>query len=118
MQLAQSLYFQNIANNQAALALMVDEAEEEDVKEEALLYVHLCQTPVHESQLETLRIRINAFVFKNFGTDINFDIHDALNRLMARGLVRRSSTGDLWPMPPDEAVPVLKIAWSRLANVY
>lgn len=118
MQLAQSLYFQNIANNQAALALMVDEAEEEDIKEEALLYVHLCQTPVHEAQLETLRIRINAFVFKTYGTDINFDIHDALNRLMARGLVRRSSSGELWPMPPDEAVPFLKIAWSRLANVY
>ncbi|HKJ63408.1 MAG TPA: DUF3754 domain-containing protein, partial [Hyphomicrobiales bacterium] len=118
MQLAQSLYFQNIANNQAALALMVDEAEEEDVKEEALLYVHLCQTPVHESQLENLRIRINAFLFKNFRTDVNFDITDALDRLMARGLVRRSSTGELWVMPPDEAVPFLKMAWSRLANVH
>lgn len=118
MQLAQSLYFQNIANNQAALALMVDEAEEEDVKEEALLYVHLCQTPIHESQLENLRIRINAFLFKNFETDINFDIEDALDRLMARGLVRRSSSGELWVMPPAEAVPFLQTAWSRLASAY
>lgn len=118
MQLAQSLYFQNIANNQAALALMVDEAEEEDIKEEALLYVHLCQTPVHESQLENLRIRINGFLFQNFKIDTNFDIHDALDRLMARGLVRRSSSGDLWVMSPAEAVPFLQTAWSRLASVY
>lgn len=118
MQLAQSLYFQNIANNQAALALMVDEAEEEDIKEEALLYVHLCQTPVHETQLESLRMRINAFLSKNFKIDTNFDIHDALNRLMARGLVRKSSNGDLWVMSPQEAVPFLQTAWSRLASVY
>jgi hypothetical protein len=118
MQLAQSLYFQNIANNQAALALMVDEAEEEDVKEEALLYVHLCQTPVHESQLENLRIRINAFVFKNFRTDVNFDIRDALDRLLARGLVTQSDSGELRAMPPEEAVPFLKTAWARLASVH
>jgi hypothetical protein len=116
MQLAQSLYFQNIANNQAALALMVDEAEEEDVKEEALLYVHLRLTPVHATQLENLRIRINAFLFKNFKIDVNFDIQDALSRLTARGLVTQSVTGDLRAMPAREAVPYLKGAWSRLAG--
>ncbi|MBX2805094.1 MAG: DUF3754 domain-containing protein [Hyphomicrobiales bacterium] len=118
MQLAQSLYFQNIANNQAALALMVDEAEEEDVKEEALLYVHLCQWPVHESQLENLRIRIDGFLFKNFQIDVKFDIRDALDRLMARGLVTQSPTGELQAMPPQEAVPFLKTAWARLASVH
>ncbi len=115
MQLAQSLYFQNIANNQAALALMVDEAEEEDVKEEALLYAHLCQTPTHTSQLENLRIRINAFLFKNFGVDVDFDIHDALTRLIARGLVTQSPAGELRAMPPEEAAPFLRNAWARLA---
>lgn len=118
MQLAQSLYFQNIANNQAALALMVDEAEEEDIKEEALLYVYLCQSPIHEEQLENLRIRINAFLLQNFKINTNFDLHDALDRLMARGLVRRSSSGELWVMSPHEAVPFLQTAWSRLASVY
>ena len=118
MQLAQSLYFQNIANNQAALALMVDEAEEEDIKEEALLYVHLRQTPIHESQLENLRIRINAFLFKHFQIDVSFDIHDALERLIGRGLVTRSMSGELHTMPPGEAVPFLRNSWSRLASTY
>ncbi len=58
MQLAQSLYFQNLANNQGALALIVDEAEEEDVKEEVLLYRHLLDGPAHAEGLDELDQRV------------------------------------------------------------
>jgi hypothetical protein len=118
MLLAQRLYFQNLANNQGALALMVDEAEEEDVKEEALLYVHLLLTPLHASQLEILRSRINDFVKSRFGVGINFDIHDALRRLIALGLVTQSQMGDLRALPPIDAAPYLHDRWCRLSEAH
>jgi hypothetical protein len=118
MQLAQSLYFQNLANNQGALALMVDEAEEEDVKEEALLYIHLLQFPVHATQLETLRIRINGFLHEHFGIEVHFDIHDALDSLTGLGLVTQSENGDLRALPLDRANDHLRDIWCRLCEAH
>ena len=43
MVLAQNLYFCSIANNHGALTLIADSAEEEDVKEDMLLYAFLAR---------------------------------------------------------------------------
>ena len=111
MQLAQSLYFQNLANNQGALALIVDDAEEEDVKEEALLYMHLLHSPVHATRLDDLRAVIDEFLREKFGVNISFDIHDALDRLRAQGLVQDSPTGELRAMPLRDASRALHERW-------
>lgn len=111
MQLAQSLYFQNLANNQGALALIVDDAEEEDVKEEALLYTHLLRTPTHSTQLDNLRGVINEFLNEKFGIDISFDIRDALDRLRAQGLVQDTPAGGLHPMSLRDASRYLHERW-------
>lgn len=116
MQLAQSLYFQNLANNQGALALIVDDAEEEDIKEEALLYMHLLRTPVHATQLDNLRMRVGAFLTEHFDVDVHFDIHDALQRLIGMGLVTQSPAGDLRAMPLDEAGNYLRDRWCSLVD--
>jgi hypothetical protein len=116
MQLAQSLYFQNLANNQGALALIVDEAEEEDVKEEVLLYCHLLDHPVPASQLDALDRHIEAFLRAKFGIDVNFDFHDALERLLACGLVSRSASGTFEAMPLAQADRHLYQRWCALAE--
>ncbi len=113
MQLAQSLYFQNLANNQGALAVMVDEAEEEDVKEEILLYAHLLGHTVNYTQLESVKENINTFLHANFGVDVNFDIYDALRRLIANGLVTQSHEGDLRTLSLTEANTHLYVRWCR-----
>lgn len=113
MQLAQSLYFQNLANNQGALAVMVDEAEEEDVKEEILLYAHLLGHTVNYTQLESVKENINAFLHANFGVDVNFDIYDALSRLISNGLVTQSHEGDLRTLSLTEANTHLYVRWCR-----
>jgi hypothetical protein len=114
MQLAQSLYFQNLANNQAALAMVVDEAEEEDVKEEILLYAHLLGGPFHVSQLELLRGYINKFLADNLGAVVNFDIEDALARLLDLGIVTQTASGDLVALPLASARDVLHQRWCTL----
>jgi hypothetical protein len=116
MLLAQRLYFQNLANNQGALALMIDEAEEEDVKEEALLYVHLLQTPVPYAQIDAVRARINTFLSNRFGIEVNFDVNDALARLTALNLVQQSSNGDLRAVPLEHANQNLRTLWQRLCD--
>jgi hypothetical protein len=117
MQLARSLYFQNLANNQGTLALMIDEAEEEDVKEDVLLYVHLLLTPVNISQIEALRTRINEFLHEQFGIRIDFDVHDALARLTSLGVVTHSTTGDLRVLPLEDARRHLHDCWCRLSEM-
>jgi len=116
MQLAQSLYFQNLANNQGALALIVDEAEEEDVKEEVLLYSHLLAEPTHEDRLDVLDRKIEAFLAEKFGVNVNFDVHDALERLTSYGLVTRTATGELHAMALTEADRHLRERWCNLVD--
>jgi hypothetical protein len=116
MQLAQSLYFQNLANNQGALALLVDEAEEEDVKEEVLLYRHLLHGPIPENELEALDRRIEQFLEAKFGIHVDFDVHDALERLLASGLVVRTSAGELHALPLAEANRHLRELWCALVD--
>jgi len=83
----------------------------EDVKEEALLYTHLLRGPIPAAQIESLRETINEFLRKRFGIDIAFDIHDALGRLRAQGLVQDSPSGDLRAMPLREASRHLYDRW-------
>jgi hypothetical protein len=116
MQLAQSLYFQNLANNQGALALIVDEAEEEDIKEEVLLYTHLLDRPVSPSELDTLDARIEDFLKATFGIEVNFDFHDALDRLVASGLVLQTASGAFQALPITEADRHLRERWCQLVD--
>jgi hypothetical protein len=116
MQLAQSLYFQNLANNQGALALIVDEAEEEDIKEEVLLYTHLLERPVSPAELDRVDARIEAFLKAKFGIDVNFDFHDALERLLASGLVVRTASGSYQALPVADADRHLRDRWVGLAD--
>jgi hypothetical protein len=116
MQVAQSLYFQNLANNQGALALIVDDAEEEDVKEDALLYTHLLRASVHGTQITALQGKINAFLHENFGVVVAFDIHDALERLTAQGIVTQSPAGELHAMPLAQANRHLYESWCRVLD--
>ncbi len=116
MQLAQSLYFQNLANNQGALAVIVDDAEEEDVKEEVLLYAHLLGGPFHVSQIDAIGGHISRFLKDKFSVDVQFDVHDALERLMKSQLVRQSSTGELHVLSLPDADRHLYNRWCRLVE--
>ncbi|HEY6921137.1 MAG TPA: DUF3754 domain-containing protein [Methyloceanibacter sp.] len=117
MLLAQNLYFCSLANNRGALTLIADSAEEEDVKEDMLLYALLARRPSHGDALAEIKSAIERFVAEHCGATINFDAEDALRRLLADGLVRVDAAGNLTAIGPEEARAHLDLLWDRLLDV-
>jgi len=112
MTLAQNLYFHNLADNRGVLTLLVDRAEEEDVKEEMLLYALLARGPLARADLDEAREAIEQFLWEDFSVRITFDIEDALGRLLIEGLVHETAAGVLETLEPRDAIDRLRETWS------
>lgn len=117
MVLAQNLYFCSLANNLGALTLIADSAEEEDVKEDMLLYAFLAANPTRRDALQAAKSEIGAFLSADYGVRVSFDAEDALKRLAADGLVREAADGTLTALPPESAQDHLDRLWDRLLDV-
>ena len=91
MELAQKLFFHNLANNRAALALLLDRAEEEDVKEDLItLYFHAGET-LDSRELAGRKRTIDEMIAKRYDAAVDFELDDALSRLEEDGVVTRSA---------------------------
>lgn len=113
MELVQKLYFHNISNNQGALTLLIDEAEEEDIKEDVLLYAFLLRQPPFLLSLEKAKTDVEEFLRASFKVTVNFDHEEAFGRLMKRGLAGRSDSGSIWVAKPAKAVEHLRGLWGE-----
>jgi len=113
MQLAQNLYFHSLSNNRGALTLLIDRAEEEDIKEDILLYAHLLQNKVYRDQIDDAKRLIEQFLADHFSVSVGFDISDAVNRLSRDGLIREMADGELRPLPLREALDGLRTHWGE-----
>lgn len=109
--LAENLYFHTLADNRSAFTLLANRAEEEDVKEEMLLYSVLATEPVHRDDLPTIKDRVSAYLQQEFNVDVSFDIHDALERLMRDGVVREAPDGLLLTLAPMAALEHFDAMW-------
>lgn len=117
MLLAQNLYFCSLANNRGALTLLADRAEEEDVKEDMLLYAFLARYPSKHDALAEIKHAVVGFLRDRCGAGVHFDAEDALRRLLADGLIRGDAQGNLTAIAPDEAREHLDKLWNRLLDV-
>ncbi|MCJ7527820.1 MAG: TMEM143 family protein [Methyloceanibacter sp.] len=117
MLLAQNLYFCSLANNRGALTLIADGAEEEDVKEDMLLFAFLAKSPSRRGALPEIKGSITSFLKESCGVAVNFDAEDALGRLLADGLVSADAQGNLTAIAPDQARAHLDRLWDRLLDV-
>jgi hypothetical protein len=117
MVLAQNLYFFSLANNHGALTLIADRAEEEDVKEDMLLYAFLARHPANYDALPAIKEEVTRFLKQRCGVSVNFDAEDALRRLLADGLIRTDAAGNLDAIGPDQARAHLDRLWDRLLDV-
>ena len=111
LKVTRNLYFHNISSNQGALALLTERAEEEDIKEELLLYALLAKTPVRRDELSHAGAAIEEFLTQQFNVHVTFDTEDALKRLVASGLVVEHADGALMAMAPATAAKHIDDMW-------
>jgi hypothetical protein len=117
MVLAQNLYFCSLANNRGALTLIADGAEEEDVKEDMLLYAFLARHPSGNDALPQLKTMVTRFLAERCGVSVDFDAGDALKRLRADGLISADADGRVSAIAPEDARAHLDRLWDRLLDV-
>jgi hypothetical protein len=94
-----------------------ENAEEEDVKEDVLLYAFLAQSPSHQEALSQARAAISGFLKERCEVSVGYDAEDALRRLLADGLVTSDPDGNLTAIAPAEARDHLDTLWDRLLDV-
>ena len=107
--LTQNLYFKNLDNNAGVFLRLLDEAEDEEVKEAMLAYCFLLTSEQPLSKL-ALDETIERFLKKELSIDIDFEIDDALNKLHRFNLVKGSPEA-LEAVPIGEAISHLDNLW-------
>jgi len=93
------------------MTLLAEGAAEEDTKEEILLYSLLAKEDVHISEFGDADEAIERYLASTFGLDTNFDVEDALARLLRDGIVRQSPDGRLLALSPAEAAERIDSLW-------
>lgn len=109
--MAQNLYFHSMADNRGVMIKLVELAADEDVKEEILLYCVLAKEQAHRSELKDIDQAIEQYLASTFGVDVDFDLEDALSRLVADGLVTEDANGYLHTLEPRQAAQHLDAKW-------
>jgi len=113
-QVSKDLYFKGQANNAAVLNMIVDLAEEQEVKEALLAYVFLHTGNDKQYSQESLDDAIEDWLRGNFGFDVDFEVEDALGKLEEMRLLFKESDGHLNVTPIDEALSILDDYWDNI----
>jgi hypothetical protein len=114
--MAQNLYFHSMADNRGVIIKLADRAAEEDVKEEVLLYTVLAKERALRADLPAIDAAVEQYLQRTFGVHVDFDLEDALGRLMADGLVVEDADGVLATLPPREAARHLDSKWDAFLD--
>jgi len=116
LNLTQSLYYQNIDNNAGVIHRLLDEAAEQENREVMLAYFFLWQgAPAEGLTIAALDARIEAWVRKEAEQSVDFEIADALGKLVQFRLVRQS--GELWQaVSIEEAIQLLVEHWREMPD--
>ncbi len=109
--MAQNLYFHAMADNRGVMLKLAARAAEEDVKEEMLLYSVLAKERARRQDLPDIDVAIEQYLNASFGVSVDFDIPDALQRLIHDGIVTERSDGTLSTLPPAEAALHIDRKW-------
>lgn len=113
--LTKNLYFKNLDNNAGVFHRLIDEAEEEECKEAILAYYFLLTSPIplHEEQLDSA---IETWLKERWVANINFEICDAMRKLVQMGLVTKNDDSSLTALPLEKAKRQLDLLWLKMGN--
>ena len=110
--LTDNLFFRNLDNNAGAFHRVLDDAQEEDIKEAILAYRFLLIGPATESELDQ---RIEQWFVQRLQTELDFEVDDALAKLSRLGLAQLK--GQVWTaLAPADAEKLLQERWKNLAQ--
>lgn len=110
-QLRQSLFYQNLANNGSVLFRALDEAEEQEVREALLAYFYLWKYGGDRGwDTEDLDFYIERDLKKRLPAEVNFEVIDALGKLMRAGLVEKRDHR-YFALPIEQAQAKLTDRW-------
>jgi hypothetical protein len=109
--LTQNLYFKNLDNNAGVFHRLVNDAEEEESKEAILAYYFLLTSEEALTKAE-LDQKIERWFDSRWNCAIDFEIDDALRKLLALGLVETSAE-QLVAVPIDQGIRRLDQRWDN-----
>lgn len=109
--LTQNLYFKNLDNNAGVFHRLANDAEEEESKEAILAYYFLLTAEQRLSKSELDRT-IESWFEGRWNYRVDFEIEDALGKLMALGLVQESE-GRLAAVAVEDAIRLLDRRWDN-----
>jgi Protein of unknown function (DUF3754) len=94
LQLTQSLYYQVIGTNAGVFFRLLDEAEEQEVREAVLGYYYLWRHAAERSMTaDELDDLVQKDLDRRLGVKVDFEIEDAVEKLKNLKLVRREERG-------------------------
>jgi len=109
--LTQNLYFKNLDNNAGVFHRLANDAEEEESKEAILAYYFLLVSPEPLTKAE-LDQKIENWFETQWSCQIDFEIDDALHKLLSLGLVENS--GDkLSALSINQGIRLLDQRWDN-----
>ncbi|HTU27670.1 MAG TPA: TMEM143 family protein [Pirellulales bacterium] len=115
LSLTESLYYKNLDNNAGVLMRLVDEAEEQENREALLAYFFLRHDMAPAGlTAEQLDQRIEAFLERQLGRKIDFEVGDALAKLIRWRLVEKLPQDKLRALPLAAALTTLDSAWDQI----
>jgi hypothetical protein len=109
--MAQNLYFHTMADNRGVILKIAARGAEEDVKEEMLLYSVLAKEKATRADLPSIDLAIESYLMRTFGIKVDFEIDDALDRLLRDGIVVEKPDGTLETLPPAAAAKHIDEKW-------
>lgn len=109
--MAQNLYFHSMADNRGAILKIAARGAEEDIKEEVLLYAVLAKEKATRKDLPAIDAAIEQFLTRSFGINVDFEIEDALDRLIRDGIVTEAADGTLATLRPADAAKHIDDKW-------
>ncbi len=114
--MAQNLYFHAMADNRGVMLKLAARAAEEDIKEEMLLYAVLTKENARRQDIPDIDAAIEQYLAASFGVSVDFDITDALDRLIADGLVVEQPDGVLKAMQPKDGALHIDCKWDAFLD--
>lgn len=114
--MAQNLYFHTMADNRGVILKIAARGAEEDVKEEMLLYTVLAKEKATRADLPAIDLAIEQYLTRTFGVKVDFDLEDALDRLIRDGIVKETADGRLTTLGPVDAALHIDEKWDKFLD--